>query len=211
AHRGVLFLDEFPEFPRGVIENLRQPLEDGFVTVARVRGAIRFPAKFMLVAAMNPCPCGWYGSKEKTCSCRSTQILQYGKKISGPIMDRIDIVVTVPKVSYEKLSRAAETPSETVREKVKETRGIQYTRFEDNFEKRIFTNAEMSLRDLKKFCALTSVLDRMLEHAMHTLGVTPRGIHRLMKVSRTIADLDHSNEIKETHLAEALQYRDISE
>lgn len=210
AHRGVLFLDEFPEFPRSVIENLRQPLEDGFVTVARVRGALRFPAKFILVAAMNPCPCGWYGSQEKECSCRMQQVLQYGKKISGPILDRIDIIVTVPKISYEKLSRPTGETSREIRERVIEARKVQTERFLHVARKNpIFTNTEMSIRDLKSFCRLTADIDYMLERAMQALHITPRGIHRIVKVSRTIADLDGSSEIKERHVSEALQYRSV--
>jgi len=208
SHRGVLFLDEFPEFPRSVIENLRQPLEDGFVTVARVKGALRFPAKFMLVAAMNPCPCGWYGSQEKECSCRMRDILQYSKKISGPIMDRIDLTVWVPETSYAKLRRPEGVPSAAVRERVMKARAVQNERFASRETGRIFTNAEMTIADLKRYAPLSPAADLMLEQATRNFHLTPRGIHRVIRVARTIADLGGESEIKEAHLAEALQYRE---
>jgi magnesium chelatase family protein len=206
AHRGVLFLDEFPEFSRQVIENLRQPMEDGWVTVARIRQAVRFPARFTLIAAMNPCPCGWYGDSHHQCTCTLARILQYRKKISGPIMDRIDLVVEVPRIPFETLleTNQKEESSNVICERVISAREIQRLRFK---KQDILTNAEMNPKALQVFAPLSASLRSLLREAADAFSLSPRSIHRIIKVSRTIADLEGSDEIKESHLAEALQYR----
>jgi magnesium chelatase family protein len=206
AHRGVLFLDEFPEFSRQVIENLRQPMEDGWVAVSRIRGAIKFPARFTLIAAMNPCPCGWYGDPRHQCSCTLTKIVQYKKKISGPILDRIDLVVEVPRIPFETLADSGGgESSRDVRARVERARAIQQKRFAA--KKKIFTNAEMNAKTLTEFAPLSGTLRLLLKQASDAFALSPRAIHRMIKVSRTIADLEGSEEIQEPHLAEALQYR----
>jgi len=209
AHRGVLFLDEFPEFSRSVIENLRQPLEEGTITVSRVRGAVRFPARFMLVAAMNPCPCGWYGDTKHQCICSLSKIIAYRQKLSGPILDRIDLYIEVPRISYETLSgKSGDTEkSSHIRQRVTKARAVSRERFKSGGMKNIFTNSEMRARDIPKFARLSSALHSLLKHAADTFSLSPRSIHHIIKTSRTIADLDGSAEIKEAHLAEALQYR----
>ncbi len=208
AHRGVLFLDEFPEFSRQVIENLRQPLEDGWVTVARIRGAVKFPARFNLIAAMNPCPCGWYGDPRHQCSCSLSKILQYRKKISGPILDRIDLVVEVPRITFETLTSSdiKEESSEMIRRRVKKAREIQKERFKKQ-NRLILTNSEMNSKTLNEFAPLSQELKALLKQAAEAFALSARSIHRMIKVSRTIADLEESENIKEHHLAEALQYR----
>lgn len=207
AHRGVLFLDEFPEFSRQVIENLRQPLEDGWVTVSRIRGSIRFPARFTLIAAMNPCPCGWYGDPRRHCTCTLTKIVQYKKKISGPILDRIDLVVEVPRIPFETLteSNQQEESSARIRERVRRGREVQRARFAHRGK--ISTNAEMTAKTLQEFAPLSHALKAILKQASDAFALSPRAIHRMIKVSRTIADLEGSADIQEQHLAEALQYR----
>jgi magnesium chelatase family protein len=209
AHRGVLFLDEFPEFSRQVIENLRQPLEEGYVTVSRVKGAVRFPARFTLIAAMNPCPCGWYGDPRHQCTCTLTKIIQYKKKISGPILDRIDLVVEVPRTPFDTLtaSNSAEEPSSKIRERVMFAREKQKERFVGKRPKSILTNAEMDAKTLAEFAPLSATLKPLLKQAAEAFALSPRAIHRIIKVARTIADLEGDAEIKESHLAEALQYR----
>jgi magnesium chelatase family protein len=212
AHRGVLFLDEFPEFPRDVLENLRQPMEDGFVTVARVRGSVMFPAKFILIAAMNPCPCGWYGDPEHECQCSLASISKYRKKISGPIRDRIDLTVLVPRIPYETLKNPSPSENSTkVRSRVEAARSRQSERFSSESQagkRKIFTNSEMGVREIKKFCQLDDPSDELLKTAERKYGLSPRAIHRIIKTGRTIADFEGSEKIKEEHLAEALQYRD---
>ncbi len=206
AHRGVLFLDEFPEFERRVIESLRQPLEDGIISVARARGHIRFPARFILICAMNPCPCGNLGSKTKPCICGQRDILRYQRKISGPIIDRIDLHLEVPQVEHEKLSddsRPGE-PSKIIRERVLKAREIQKQRFS---KRDILTNAEMGVRDLKLFAPLSESVKNVLLQAAKRLDLSARLYHRVIKVSRTIADLEGEKDIKESHIFEALQYR----
>jgi len=215
AHRGVLFLDEFPEFPRSVIENLRQPMEDGIVTVSRAKGTVRFPAKFMLVAAMNPCPCGWYGDPHHSCTCSLAAILGYRRKLSGPIRDRIDLTVNVPRIEYEKLRRneGAEA-SATMQSRVEHASATQHTRFaarNKEAAKPIFSNSEMGPKEIKVFCNLAEPLHHLVRAAEARYGLSPRAIHRVLKVSRTIADLAGAPEIKEEHLAEALQYRENSD
>lgn len=215
AHRGVLFLDEFPEFPRHVIENLRQPMEDGSVTVARARGSIMFPAKFILIAAMNPCPCGWYGDPKHECQCSLNAINNYRRKISGPIRDRIDLTVQVPRINFEELSRPKNAePSEKIRSRVEASREIQKERFREINKGRrqpIFANAEMGVKEIKEFCEIEKSLRPILTLAEEKYGLSPRAIHRILKTSRTIADLAGEEKIREPHLTEALQYREMAE
>lgn len=207
SHRGILFLDEFPEFPRNVLEALRQPLEDGIVTIARASGSFTFPAKFTLVAAQNPCPCGYYGEVGNKCQCSQAQIFKYQKKVSGPLLDRIDLHVSVPRLPYEKLSsQETSEPSSSIKERVQRAREVQEKRFHGTK-----TNSEMNLMEIKKYCALGSVEKEMLAQAMKKYNFSGRSLHRLLKVSRTIADLAGADDINHIHLAEALQYRPKSE
>ena len=206
AHRGVLFLDEFPEFARAALENLRQPLEDGFVTVSRAQGTLRFPAKFMLVAAQNPCPCGFATDPEATCTCLPTQIIRYRKKISGPLLDRIDLHVEVPKIKVEEIFAAATAESSAdIRCRVQAARERQARRFAGT---RTVTNAEMSNRLLKKFCALSGETEALLRQAVEKMKLTARAYYRTLKLARTIADLAGEAEIGRPHVAEALQFRE---
>ena len=205
AHRGVLFCDEFPEFERRVIESLRQPLEDGVVSVARSRGTARFPAKFMLVAAMNPCPCGNLGSKNKMCLCSPSSLFRYQRKISGPIADRIDLWIEVENIAQEELSKKREDGvSEKIGIKVLAARNIQQERLK---EKKLYSNSEMDLRDLEEFAPLSSDARNVLNQAAKHMDLSPRAYHRVIKISRTISDLENENEIKQGHILEALQYR----
>ena len=205
AHRGVLFLDEFPEFSRDVLENLRQPLEDNEVTVSRAQGSITFPAQFLMVAAMNPCPCGYLNDSIKECICAPSQIIRYKRKLSGPLLDRIDLHVEVPRLKYEEMTKdGAGENSKDIRERVKEARAIQVSRFKNEG---ILTNREMSVRHIKKYCALDETGEKMMKNAVSSMGLSTRTYHRLLKISRTIADLEASANIKPQHLAEALQYR----
>lgn len=208
AHRGVLFLDEFPEFSRQVIESLRQPMEDGWVTVSRARKAVKFPARFTLIAAMNPCPCGWYGDSKRQCVCTLAKIIQYKKKISGPILDRIDLVVEVPRIPFDTLieSGKPEESSAAIRERVTRARETQQSRFGAHAQN-ILTNAEMNAKSLSSFAPLSREQNALLKQAAEAFALSPRAIHRMIKVSRTIADLEGSLEIQGQHLAEALQYR----
>lgn len=205
AHRGVLFLDEFPEFPRSVIENLRQPLEDGIVTVARAQGTFTFPARFILVASQNPCPCGYASDPEQPCTCSAQQRLTYQKKVSGPLLDRIDLHVEVPRQSFDVVNAAAPAESSAVvRVRVEGARARQARRFMDMS---LQTNSEMGPRDIKEFCALGTAPLELLRTAATSLRLSARGFHRVLKVSRTIADLAASEEILLEHVAEALQFR----
>lgn len=205
AHRGVLFLDEFAEFPKAVLENLRQPLEDGFVTVSRVKGSSRFPARFTLVAAMNPCPCGYAGDPERMCSCSPFQVNRYREKISGPILDRIDLQVSVPRLKIEKLedSHSGESSAQ-IRIRVERARVIQAERFA---ESSLLTNAEMGPEAIHRSCVLDEESKRLLRGAVESLRLSARSYHRILKVARTIADLASEPDIRTTHVAEALQYR----
>jgi magnesium chelatase family protein len=203
SHRGVLLFDEFPEFNRSTVEALRQPLEDRVITVARAKEAITFPASFILVATSNPCPCGYYGTS-KACSCTPNEILRYQKKISGPIIDRIDLYVDVDEVKHESLLRGAkEQPSGEIRERVAEARKRQASRF----KKDSMTNASMSNRDIKQYLTLTETAEGLLNRAAEQLKISARSYMRTIKVAQTIADLDGSETINETHIGEALQYR----
>ncbi len=205
ANRGVLFLDEFPEFSREVIENLRQPLEDGEVSIARAQGSLTFPANFILVAAMNPCPCGNASSPQKQCTCAPNQISRYKRKISGPIMDRIDLHIEVPLIKFEKLSQnELGEKSENVRKRVIQTREVQLQRFKDCS---IFSNSEMGNKHIREFCQIGDEEKNLLKSAIDKMNLSPRAYHRLLKVSRTIADLENSKNIQVYHLAEAIQYR----
>lgn len=207
AHRGVLFLDEFPEFPRQVLESLRQPIEDGVVSISRASGKATFPAKCMLIAAQNPCPCGYYGDRTHACSCAPSQILRYHKKISGPILDRIDIHLDVPAVKIDKLTEQDTTESESsahIRQRVQKARDRQTQRFE---EAKISTNAEIASRDAKKYCQLDEEGQSLLRLAATKMQLSARSYHRTLKLARTIADLAGSEHILTPHIAEALQYR----
>ncbi|MHC4521108.1 MAG: YifB family Mg chelatase-like AAA ATPase [Planctomycetota bacterium] len=205
AHYGILFLDEFVEFPRHVLEMIRQPLEDGFVMVSRTKKTIRFPAQFMLVAAMNPCPCGYFGSALRACKCTPGQIARYLAKVSGPLVDRIDIHIDVPAVAFGKLrSRARQVDSGTLRASVTAARDVQARRFGDGTS---MTNAFMTHRQLERFCKLDAAGEMMLKGAMAELGLSARAHDKICKVARTIADLAGSAEIQTEHVAEAIGYR----
>ncbi len=205
AHRGVLFLDELPEFGQNVLEVLRQPLEDKMVTISRAQGTITYPANFMLVAAMNPCPCGFYGDPVRECTCSATAIARYQKRISGPLLDRIDIHVEVPRVDYEKLSdkRNVET-SETVRKRVQAARERQLQRFAGT---KLTCNTEMGPAEVRDFCKTDASGEKLLKAAMQQLHLSARAYHRVLKLARTIADLAGSEVILANHVAEAVQYR----
>jgi len=205
AHRGVLFLDELPEFGMRVLEVLRQPLEDKVVTISRARGSATFPANFMLIGAMNPCPCGYFGDPLKECSCSSAIVTRYQKRISGPLLDRIDIHAEVPRVDFDKLSddRLGE-PSSQIRERVELARERQRSRFN---ETDITCNADMGPGDVRVFCPLDDTGKALIRQAMSQLQLTARAYHRVLKLARTIADLDQEDDISTPHLAEALQYR----
>jgi magnesium chelatase family protein len=210
AHNGVLFLDELPEFPRNVLEVMRQPLEDGQVSIARAAMSLTFPARFMLVAAMNPCPCGYFNDTTRdTCKCSIEMIQRYVSKISGPLMDRIDIHIDVPAVNYKELrGNSAPEDSATIRERVLHAREIQLNRFAAAGE-RIFCNAQMGPRQIRTYCELSSDCERLLERAMQQQGLSARAHDRILKVARTIADLDGTPEIQSKHIAEAIQYRTL--
>jgi magnesium chelatase family protein len=205
AHRGVLFLDELPEFSGKVLEVLRQPLEDKVVTISRAQGSLTFPANFQLAAAMNPCPCGYYGDPAKPCTCSSSMVTRYQKRISGPLLDRIDIHMQVPRVEFQKLRdmRPGETSAE-VRARVEAARGHQRNRFAGTD---IASNADMRPAQIRKYCVLDEACQALMKTAMRQLQLTARAYHRVLKLSRTIADLAESREITQVHLAEALQYR----
>ena len=208
AHYGVLFLDELPEFKKNVLEVLRQPLEDSKVTVSRSKLSLEFPANFMLAAAMNPCPCGYYTDPNRECTCAPPQIQRYMAKISGPLLDRIDIHIEVPAVKYKELS--AETKSEKssdIRERVINARQIQLKRFANS--NRIFNNGDMGSKEVRQYCKLDSAGSELLKMAMMKLGLSARAYDRILKVSRTIADLDNSEHILPQHISEAIQYRSL--
>ncbi len=206
AHRGVLFLDEFPEFGPRVLEVMRQPMEDKVVTISRAKGSLTFSANFQLIAAMNPCPCGYFGDSQKPCTCAPAMVTKYQKRISGPLLDRIDIHIEVPRVDYEKLSgdRLGET-SDSIRKRVQTARDIQNRRFTNSPD--VICNADMRIGEVRQFCKLQPEGQSLMRAAMSQLNLSARAYHRILKLSRTIADLAGSEEIQSPHLAEALQYR----
>jgi magnesium chelatase family protein len=207
AHNGVLFLDELPEFKRNVLEVMRQPLEDGNITVSRAFGSINYPASFMLVAAMNPCPCGFLTDPQKECVCTPPQVHRYRSRVSGPLLDRIDIQVEVPTLRYQEL--ASKDPGESsaaIRQRVNAARAIQLRRFQ---KRNIHANAQMGSKDIKRYCSTTDEAEKLLETAINRLGLSARAYSRVLKVGRTIADLAGSEAIETAHIAEAIQYRSL--
>jgi magnesium chelatase family protein len=205
AHCGVLFMDELPEFNRNALEVLRQPLEDGRITIARASGSFQFPARFMLVAAMNPCPCGYFGSKVRECRCTQQQIQNYLGRVSGPLLDRMDIQVEVGAVEYSQLAgKAAGEPSASVRSRVNAARKLQESRYSGQG---MLVNAGMGPRQLEQYCKLDDAGNTMMEKAFKAYGLSARAFTRILKVARTVADLEGAEEIGERHLAEAIQYR----
>jgi magnesium chelatase family protein len=209
AHNGVLFLDELPEFKRTVLEVMRQPLEERKVTISRARFAVEYPASFMLVASMNPCPCGYYNHPEKECVCGPGVVQKYLSKISGPLLDRIDIHIEVTPVSFDELSNRKQSNenSKVVRERVLKARDFQKSRFENT--EGIYSNAMMPSNMVMELCVINSIGQTLLKTAMQRLNLSARAYDRILKVSRTIADLAQSEEIKVEHLAEAIQYRSL--
>lgn len=206
AHRGVLFLDEFPEFSRSVLENLRQPLEDGDISVSRAQATLSFPARFTLIAAMNPCPCGNATDPEKLCSCSPSSIIKYQRKISGPILDRIDIHIEVPRMKFEKLaSEKIGEASASIRQRVTAARSRQRERFK-NLDG-VIANSEMNSQQMKEFCKVGEKELELLRKAVNQLLLSARAYHRIIKIARTIADLAGAEQIEISHLAEAIQYR----
>lgn len=208
AHKGVLFLDEFPEFEKRVLESLRQPLEDNMVSISRARGSAIFPSNFILVAAMNPCPCGNKGNKQKMCICKQNDLDKYKRKLSGPIMDRIDIWVSVGQVDYDKLSSLEQIGEKTssIKERVRIAREIQNKRFRDS-RREITMNSEMNVKDLAIYAPLTEEIKNLLNQSAERLQLSARAYHRTIKLARTIADLSGSENITTSHILEALQYR----
>ena len=208
AHNGVLFLDELPEFKRTVLEVMRQPLEDRIITISRAKFAVEYPASFMLVASMNPCPCGYYNHPDKECSCHSGMIQKYLNKISGPLLDRIDIHIEVVPVPFDKLSQYREAESShTIRQRVTKARNIQRERF--SYMPGIHCNAQMSSKQLRRYCSIDEAGSALLKNAMDKLGLSARAYDRILKVARTIADLDEQASILPLHIAEAIQYRSL--
>jgi magnesium chelatase family protein len=210
AHNGVLFLDELPEFPRNVLEVMRQPLEDGTVCIARASMSLTFPARFMLAAAMNPCPCGFFNDKSRECRCTQPMVQRYMQKISGPLMDRIDIHIDVPAVNYKEMRSVTEPEgSDAIRKRVLRARETQLHRFATSTRHRIYSNAQMGSRHIRAFCELSADCERLLERAMSQQGLTARAHDRILKVARTVADLEGSQQIEPKHIAEAIQYRTL--
>ena len=220
AHNGLLFLDELPEFPRNVLEVLRQPLEDGHVTIARAAMSLSFPARFMLAAAMNPCPCGYFNDKSRECMCTPPMIQRYVSKVSGPLLDRIDIHIEVPAVQYKELRGGASAEgSAEIRARVLAARERQHTRFVQaagetrtrpsgrSASQAVYANAQMTTQQIRLFCELASDAERILERAMQQQGLSARAHDRILKVARTVADLEGAPEIAVKHIAEAIQYR----
>jgi magnesium chelatase family protein len=207
AHNGVLFLDELPEFQRNVLEVMRQPLEDGSVTISRAAMTLTFPARFMLAAAMNPCPCGFFNDPSRECTCTPPLIQRYVSKISGPLLDRIDIHIDMPAVRFKELRQEAggET-SDAIRARVIRARERQLERFQGE---KIFCNAQMSSRQIRKYCDISPESERMLESAMNRLGLSARAHDRILKVSRTIADMEGAENVSSDHVSEAIQYRSL--
>lgn len=206
AHRGVLFLDEMVEFPRSVLEVLRQPLEDGEIVISRAKHSIKYPAKFMLLGAMNPCPCGYFGDKEKPCTCSDFQISRYNSKLSGPLLDRIDIQIKVQRLTAEELlnSNNEEEASETIRQRVVKARKVQAKRYKNE---KILTNSELNAELIKKYCSLDNKSQELMKIAVVKYKLTGRKYDRIIKLARTIADLDDSENITQNHILQALQYK----
>ncbi len=205
AHRGVLFLDEMVEFPRNVLETLRQPLEDGEIVISRSKYSIKYPAKFMLIGAMNPCPCGFLGDKEKHCTCSETQIQRYQSRLSGPLLDRIDLIINVPRLKTEELINTKESePSAQIRKRVIKARKMQAERYKNDG---ILTNSELSNKLIKKYCELSNKSLEMMQTAAKIYQLSGRKYNRILKLARTIADLDGSEKISETHISQAIQYK----
>ena len=207
AHYGVLFLDELPEFNKNTLELMRGPLEDEKVTISRVNASLTYPCNFMMIASMNPCPCGYYGSKEKECTCNENSITKYMGKISGPLLDRIDIHIEVQEVKYDKLNSNIESESsEKIKQRVNKARKIQQERYK---EYNIYSNSELTPKLIEKYCKLESKDKEILKNAFEKLGLSARAYSRILKVARTIADLDEKENIETKHLAEAIQYRNL--
>ncbi len=215
AHFGILFLDEFSEFPRHILEMIRQPLEDGFITISRAKGTIRFPAQFMLVAAMNPCPCGYFGTYARRCKCTPGAIERYLSKISGPLVDRIDILIDVPAISFRKLrSKSGQLDSAAIRQDVVKAKDIQAKRFgrvplQGGPSNKATTNSRMSHKQVREFCELDSASELMLKQAMTEFGLSARAHDKICKTARTIADLAGAESIQPEHIAEAISYRKL--
>lgn len=206
AHNGVLFLDELPEFERSTLEVLRGPLEDKYVTISRLYSKVEYPANFMLIASMNPCPCGYFGSTEKQCNCTPISIEKYLNKISGPLLDRIDLHVEVKPVEYKKLNNDTPEPSEKIKQRVNKARRIQYLRYKGE---NIYSNAELTPKMIEKYCIINENSKKILEKAFNKLGLSARAYSRILKVARTIADLDEKPNIEEQHILESIQYRNL--
>ena len=208
AHNGVLFLDELPEFRRSVLEVMRQPLEDRKINISRARFSVDYPANFMLVASMNPCPCGYYGDDSHECTCDPTLVTRYRRRVSGPLLDRIDLHVPLGRVDSSDLS-GGETPRESpaIRERVQRARIRQGRRFRES--KHVHCNGQMGPGEIRRHCRPSREVARLLQRALDRLGLSARAYHRILKVSRTIADLDSSDEIGPSHVAEAIQYRSM--
>lgn len=207
AHFGVLFLDELPEFNKNTLEVMRGPLEDGIVTISRINATLTYPCDFMFVASMNPCPCGYYGSKDKECNCTPQMISKYMGKVSGPLLDRIDIQIEVTPVKYQKLdsSEKIETSKE-IKQRVDKARKIQIERYK---EEKIYSNSQLTPKLIEKYCKLSEQSRKILQGAFEKLGLSARAHGRILKVARTIADLDGKENIEEKHIAEAIQYRSL--
>jgi magnesium chelatase family protein len=211
AHNGVLFLDELPEFPKQVTDALRQPLEDRRVTITRANGRVTYPCSFMLVGAMNPCRCGYFGHPTKPCTCHPGDVKRYISKISGPMLDRIDIQIELPSLSYDELSESS-APAESsavIRERVAAARRYALERMGEQTERKIWCNAQLDAADIRKYCVMEPAASAILKAAYERMGMSARGYDRVMRVARTIADMDASETIKANHIAEAIQYRSL--